>query len=89
MRFQLSLVFTLAVVNMVVALGVVYSKHLTRQTFSQYSEYRSAIDDLNMEWSRLQIEESAFSEHSLVEDIAQTRLNMVLPDPGTTVLIAR
>lgn len=79
----------LAAMNICLAIGIVYSKHLSRQKNIELSEIQAAIDDLDIEWSRLQIEESTFSEHGIVETIARQRLRMRFPSQETTVMIAR
>ncbi len=68
---------------------VVYSKHLSRITYVELSQHQAKIDDLDVEWSRLQIEESTFSRHALVEKVASERLNMVFPKLSETVMIQR
>jgi len=47
------------------------------------------IDDLDIEWSRLQIEESTFSRHGLIEKVATQRLDMVFPDSNSVVVISQ
>ncbi len=71
------------------ALGVVYSKHLSRQRYIELSEVQSIIDDLDIEWSRLQIEESTFSRHGLVEKIATQRLDMVFPEGNSVIVVTQ
>ena len=86
---MISLLVALAAFNICLAIGVVYSKHLSRQKYIELSGIQSAIDDLDIEWSRLQIEESTFSAHSIVESVARQRLDMQFPNPSSTVMIAR
>ena len=71
------------------ALGVVYSKHLNRQRYIELSEVQSLIDDLDIEWSRLQIEESTFSRHGLVEKIETQRLDMVFPEGDSVIVVTQ
>ena len=38
-------------------------------------------DNLEIEWGQLQLEQSAWSTHSFVEQVAATRLHMAAPPP--------
>lgn len=71
------------------AVAVVYTKHLSRAAWAEISASRSVIDNLSVEWSRLQIEESTFSDHGRVERAASDRLGMVYPDFADARLIVR
>jgi len=71
------------------ALGVVFSKHLTREVSVEISQYRAAIDELELQWSQLQIEESTFSEYGLIERQAREQLGMVYPGLEGSIMIVR
>ncbi len=71
------------------AIAVAYSKHLSRQAYVELSRNQRTIDALDVQWSQLQIEESTFSEHGLVERIARERLGMVYPGLDGSVMIVR
>ena len=71
------------------AVAVVYTKHLSRAAWADISVSRMAIDDLSVEWSRLQIEEGTFSDHGRVERAASDRLGMKFPAFEDTRLIVR
>ena len=61
------------------ALTVVHFAHLNRQlTIAQDGLYQQR-DQLDIEWRNLLLEQRALSEHSRVEDIARSRLQMVRP----------
>ena len=83
------LIALLATINVCTALTIIYTKHLTRLSYIEISRYQGTIDRLDVEWSQLQIEESTFSEHGLVERIASERLDMTIPDFSETVMITR
>ena len=70
------------------AVGVVYTKHLNRQKHIELSQIQNSLDQLDIEWSRLQIEESTFSEHGLIEAVASQRLEMVFPKGKSVVVIS-
>lgn len=61
------------------ALTVVHFAHLNRQlTIAQDGMYQQR-DQLDIEWRNLLLEQRALAEHSRVEDIARSRLQMVRP----------
>jgi cell division protein FtsL len=61
------------------AAGVVYVKHEARTLFVQLEKLSSERDRLNIEWGRLQLEQSAWSAHGFVEQVANRQLHMTLP----------
>jgi len=69
------------------ALGLVYSRHESRKLFVELQQLNKQVDDLNIEWGRLQLEQSAWSAHGRIEQIARTKLNMILPDAKEVVYI--
>ena len=75
-----TVVVCLLVINIVSALGVVYSKHNSRMLFKQTRVLSSAIDRANVDWGRLQIEESTLAGYGRIEELATTELKMRLPE---------
>ena len=61
------------------AAGVVYLKHEARTLFVELEKLSSERDRLNIEWGRLQLEQSAWSAHGFVEQVANRQLHMTLP----------
>lgn len=70
----------LLVLNLLTALGVVYTKHQSRMQFKELRVVQRAIDDANIEWGRLQIEESTLARFGRIEDIATRKLDMRIPE---------
>ena len=77
----------LFIVVMVSAIGVVYSKHKTRQLFVELQQLNKEVVSLNTEWGRLQLEQSAWSDHGRIEQIARERLDMVIPEAEQVAFI--
>lgn len=71
------------------AIAVAYSKHLSIQAYVELSRNQRTLNALDVQWSQLQIEESTFSEHGLVERTAMDRLGMVFPGLDGSVMIVR
>lgn len=75
--------------TVVSATAVVYARHESRQLFIELEALESERDELNIEWGRLQIEQSSWAGHGRVEELASTRLDMEMPDRASTVVITR
>lgn len=86
-RVQAVIIVVLFFAVMGSALLLVYTRHETRKEFVELGQLHHQIASLDTEWGRLQLEQSAWSGHSRIEQIARTRLNMVLPKPGSVVFI--
>ncbi|MDX8386440.1 MAG: cell division protein FtsL [Gallionella sp.] len=69
------------------AMLLIYSKHQSRQFFVELQQLKYEVDALNAEWSQLQLEQSAWSEHGRIESIARTRLSMVMPESSDVVFV--
>ena len=69
------------------ALAVVWSIHETRTSFIDLQSLHAERDRLDIEWSQLKIEQSAWATHGRVENTARTRLKMVIPTPQEVQLV--
>lgn len=70
----------LVAVNLFTALGIVYTKHQSRMQFKELRSVQNSIDDANVEWGRLQIEESTLARFGRIEDLATRELDMRMPE---------
>jgi cell division protein FtsL len=61
------------------AAGAVYFKHQSRMLFIELEKLTAESDELNIEWGRLQLEQSTWSAHPLVEQVANRQLQMTIP----------
>jgi cell division protein FtsL len=61
------------------AAGVIYSRHQARDLFVRLEKLNAERDALEMEWGQLQLEQSAWSTNAFVERVANTKLQMNLP----------
>ena len=62
------------------AAGAVYSKYRARELFVELEHLNAGRDELDAEWGRLQLEQSAWSTYAFVERVASERLHMSIPD---------
>lgn len=76
-----------AVLLLVTALAVVWSRHTTRSLFIEMQSLRGERDALEIQWQQLKIEQSAWATHGRVEQTARSVLNMVVPRPEEVRLI--
>lgn len=86
---RLWIVSVLMVAVVLSAIGVVYSKYLSRRDFVVLQELQAEQERLGVEWGRLQLEESTLATDSQVEQRARDRLQMHLPDMNDVVVIRR
>jgi cell division protein FtsL len=61
------------------SLGVIYAKHEARSRFNELQKLTQQRDDLDIEWGRLQLEQSTWATHGRVERIARDDLHLVIP----------
>ena len=83
-------VLTVAVLVLAVAgsaIGVVYTKYLSRKLFVELQSVRSERDVIDTEWSRLQLELGAWASHVRIEQEARERLGMRVPRAEEIVVV--
>lgn len=68
-------------------IGVVWSKHQARSLFVELQNLESSRDQLDIEWGQLKLEQSAWSTHGRVEQMARSDLQMVIPRPTEVRLV--
>lgn len=66
---------------LVSALAVVLAKHEARMLFSELQQLNAERDRLDIEWGQLQIEQSTWSTHGRIEQLAREELSMAIPTP--------
>lgn len=77
----------LIVLLLVSAFSVIYLKDLSRRLFIQYQQLQHVQQRDEVEWSKLLLEEGAWSTQARVQNIASTQLNMVVPTMKNVVMI--
>lgn len=71
------------------AIGVVYSKHLSRSLFVESRKLQATIDALDIDWGRLQLEQSTWGTHARVEKLASEKLGMFVPKFDQRVMVPK
>ncbi len=83
------LVFVFAVVCVLSAIALVYTKHESRKLFVELEELTHERDGLNIEWGQLQIEQSTWAQHARIEEVASKDLALVRPEATEIFVIER
>jgi cell division protein FtsL len=81
------LLVVLIVMNVISAIGVVHARHRHRQQFFALTRLEKVRDDLNIEFSRLQLEQATLAESNRIDTIARNRLGMKTPEPADIVVV--
>ena len=87
MKLMLAVAAVLILAIMSSAISVIYSKHQSRKLFVELQKLDKQIDELNIDWGRLQLEQSTWSSHGRVEEIARNKLHMTLPKANEILYI--
>ncbi len=58
------------------AIAAVYAKHESRKLFTELQALKSERDQLEVHWGKLQIEQSTWSGHARVEQLAREKMQM-------------
>ena len=83
----LTLVF--AIVCVISAVAVIYTKHESRKLFVSLEQLNADRDALNIEWGQLQIEQSTWATHARIEQVATDELSLSRPNARQLNVIAR
>ena len=83
------LVVVFAVVCVLSAIALIYTKHESRKLFVQLESLTDQRDELNIEWGQLQIEQSTWATHARIERVALDDLALKRPIATEIYLIER
>jgi cell division protein FtsL len=70
----------LAILLAICALAVVTARHQARKLFVELQAMEQQARELDIEWGRLQLEQSTWAMHARIEQIARSQLQMSVPD---------
>ena len=83
------LLMVFAVVCVISAIALVYTKHESRNLFVELEQLTTERDELNIEWGQLQIEQSTWATHARIEQVALEELALKRPKSTEIYLIER
>ena len=78
-----------AVVCVLSALAVIYTKHESRKLFVELEQLTTERDRLNIEWGQLQIEQSTWATHARIEQLAADEFALTRPAATEMYVIER
>ena len=87
-RLLFGSVAVLAAAVAVTGVVVIHVEHQARQLFVELESLNRERDRLQADWGRLQLEESTWATHGLIEAIARERLNLRQVDADEIILVA-
>ena len=85
LRVFLLVVLVLAVIA--TAVGVVHARQQHRLAYIELSRLLGERDELDIEFSRLQLEQATWSEPNRIEQVATERLGMQFPEAADVVVL--
>ena len=74
------LTFVFAIVCVISAIALVYTKHEARQQFIELEDLSAERDELDIEYRQQQTEESTWASPTHIETVASDRLNLRRPE---------
>ena len=83
------LALVLAIVGVVSAMALVYTRHESRKLFVELEQLTAERDRLNIEWGQLQIEQSTWATHARIEKVATEELSLSRPATTEIFVIER
>ena len=84
---ELAAVLVLAISAVASGVWVVRAKHEARQLFIELEELNREQDRLQIDWGRLQLEQSTWATHSRIEALARDKLHLTDPTDEQLVVV--
>lgn len=82
------MVMVLALAVFVSGFAVIYTKDYQRRLYIKSQNLSAQANQMQTQWGKLLLEQSAWSMQARVEHIASTQLNMVVPAAKSIVMVA-
>jgi cell division protein FtsL len=83
------LLFVLVIALMGCALSLVSAQYKARSLFVELEHSQSIGRDLDVDWRRLQIEQTDHSKHALIDSVATQTLKMQPVTPPRTIYLSQ
>ena len=87
MSLRLFVLVLLAVAVIGSGIAVVHARQQHRQAYVELTRLERSRDELNIEFSRLQLEQATWSETNRIEQIATERVGMRFPEGADVVVL--
>lgn len=87
-RWMFALMPALWLAVLATAISVARTRHESRALFAELERLSVERDELNIEFNKLQLEQSTWSNHGFVERTASLQRRMYLPRPDEIKFVA-
>ncbi|HEX6929057.1 MAG TPA: cell division protein FtsL [Gammaproteobacteria bacterium] len=87
MNAHRAVIVLLLVANVISALAVVRARHGNRTEFVELQRLEARHDALEVEWGKLQLEQSAWATHGRIERVAREQLGMEMVRADDVVVL--
>ncbi len=87
MKQSMLLQALLASVLLLSAVALVYMQHRHRALYVELQSLERDRDTLEVEWGKLQLEQSTWATHERIETLARKRLGLRIPQISEIVLV--
>ncbi|VAW80655.1 hypothetical protein MNBD_GAMMA15-109 [hydrothermal vent metagenome] len=75
-----AILFPLLLVSVISsAMGAIWTRHESRKLFNELQQLEGNRDEMNVEWGKLQLEQSTYTTHGKIEKAAREHLKMIIP----------
>ncbi len=82
------LVFMIVLIAvMASSIGAIYSKYASRKSFTEIEKLTNELDQYEVEWGQLQLEQNMLATHARIERLAIKKLGMAVPDRESIVYL--
>lgn len=71
------------------SVALVYMQHRHRALYVELQALERQRDALNVEWGKLQLEQSTWATHDRIESLARKKLELAVPPMNEVVLVTR
>lgn len=79
--------FFFGILLMLSAISLVTARYQSRQLFIASERASAKMQELDVEWRRLQLERAELARNARVDEFARRDLEMVVPRPNTTIYL--
>lgn len=87
MKLTRAMMALLIVAVFLSALAVIDARNENRMLFARLQQLRQQRDQINVEWGQLLLEQSTWSTHARIEQVATQKLGMVMPQHVEIVVV--
>jgi cell division protein FtsL len=87
MSFRAFAIATLILAVIASGIAVVYARQQHRQAYIELNRLVKQRDEINLEFSRLQLEQATWAETNRIEQVATQRLGMISPQGDDVVVL--